>query len=296
MRFSLPIWAQVLLITTVFGAAYPLVRSLPGTPCEFLHYEERVREDGTIELCGSDDVIFLNLEELRFPVEVAMDVPETIAVGQPVEATLTFTKENGEPIQASDLAIVHEHLLHLFVIDESLDDYDHIHPEPFGAGWTFSFTPQKAGTYALYTEMVPLKTKRVIVTRQEVDVAGTADEPVADQGQVAEIGPFIFSLDIPDEGVRLNRANDIRIEIKRKDGGQVELEEVMGAYAHTAAFDFGGKGIAHMHPIDDGVYLGTDHPTFGFSFNTNIPGDYRIWTQVRYQGEDVFAPFDIAVR
>jgi hypothetical protein len=56
--------------------------------------------------------------------------------------TLRLTDQNGQPIVAEDLAVKHEHRLHVMVVDAGLEDYAHAHPtaKPDGA-FSFTFTP-----------------------------------------------------------------------------------------------------------------------------------------------------------
>ena len=93
----------------------------------------------------------------------------------------------------------------------------------------------------------------------------------------------------------------LKLDIAAADGGPIELEEVMGAKGHMVAFDFAGKGFAHMHPMDSiaeavaGFSPGDADDALEFLFNVPNPGEYRLFAQIQVNGEAVFGRFDLLV-
>ena len=111
----------------------------------------------------------------------------------------------------------------------------------------------------------------------------------------SEVCDYRFELDLnSSSSLPLNKVNSIVLRVAHRFGGQpVRLEKVMGTYAHMVAFDPAGKGFAHMHPIDEGSGIGTEEARFSFSVRTDLPGLYRVWAQLKAEGTELFAPFDV---
>lgn len=291
--------AQIAIITAAFGSVYPIVRSLPDAKCEFLHYDKVEGSDA--ELCLDDEgsAIFYDMERLKFPVELSVTDIQNAKAGETVTVGLHFQTDLGKPINFEDLAIVHTERLHMFVIDETLEDYHHVHPqEAEGAGnFTFSFEPRRAGTYTLYAESVAQRSRSVVIARSTIEIG---DSPSA-----AFVESSLMDADLP-EGVEFSfealggfavpgYPNDVVIRIQSPEGNPIQFEETMGSLCHLAAFDRDGRGFAHLHPLDEGVGVGTEETSFSFVFNTNEPGDYKFWAQFMLNGKDLFVPFKLTV-
>lgn len=292
---------SVLLLGIGFAAVYPLARFLPSTQCAFLHYEQAEPGSGD-DLCGSAETsVFLDLERLKFPVTAEITPSGAPAAGQPVNFSLNLATKAGKPIMGKDLAVVHTRRMHLFVIDGSLGDYHHLHPQQDieGGDFSFSFIPRHGGSYRVYAEMVPLASRSALITGLSLEVKGPPAKPQAASAQplVATQEGLRFELVLPDGGLKRGLDNDLSLHVSRADGSKapVPFEKLMGAYCHLAAFDAAGKGFAHLHPLDKGIGLDSSQPRFGFAFNTSTAGSYRVWAQLQLNGREVFVPFDLGV-
>ena len=71
----------------------------------------------------------------------------------------------------------------------------------------------------------------------------------------------------------------------------------MGALAHLVAFDEARSGFAHLHPnqTDLATVLDPVRPELTFKITIPQPGRYVIWSQVKLDGTEVFAPFWVDV-
>src|SRR5690606_6394315 len=65
---------------------------------------------------------------------------------------------------------------------------------------------------------------------------------------VVEQDGYVFALDPKRERVRARERTELALTIRSADGAQVELGEIMGAFAHLVAFDLERSGFAHLHP------------------------------------------------
>lgn len=288
---------QILAISAVFVGLYVGLRALPDVECEFLHFEgSQVTVDGA-EFCAVDNPIFLDLKKLSFPVTMSVTPDEPLSVGQKASFTVSVETIAGKPIMPQDLAIGHTQLLHLLIVDPSLSDYHHVHPEPIGltGQWRFELTPAKSGTYQIFAEMVPTRTKRQVVAVASFDVPGAEEQPFITSGLEKAMGDYSLSLEIQPSEPTVGVDNELTLKVKHPQGEPVTLELVMGSFAHLVAFDENLDGYAHLHP----KYTGKEkepEPSLAFVLNTAKPGHYRVWAQLKLDGEERFTPFDLMVQ
>ena len=297
----LPI-VSISLLTVFFLAAYFVLRALPDAQCGFLHYEEVIHPDGTIEFCATNHAGFLDLTRLKYPVEMVLALEGGSATqGSEQVVTLELLTSGGMPIAPHELAVTHTKKMHVMLIDPSLQDYHHVHPKADGLNgqYIFEFTPNRGGVYQIFTEIVPLRTRRQIIATGTIEVAGTPDAMVFERQTESVVDGLRFSLGNVPKEMRTGVDYRFDLNVAAADGGAVVLEEVMGAGGHMVAFDQARKGFAHMHPMDS-VPLGDaavgNEADLTFLFNVPNSGWYRVFAQVQVDGREVFGHFDIEVQ
>jgi hypothetical protein len=215
--------------------------------------------------------------------------------------TLELLTSGGMPIAPHELAVTHTKKMHVMLIDPSLQDYHHVHPKADGLNgqYTFEFTPNRSGSYQIFTEIVPLRTRRQIIATGTIEVAGTPDAMVFERQTESVVDGLRFSLGNVPKEMRTGVDYRFDLNVAAADGGAVVLEEVMGAGGHMVAFDQARKGFAHMHPMDS-VPLGDsavgNEADLTFLFNVPNSGWYRVFAQVQVDGREVFGHFDIEVQ
>jgi len=287
------------MLTLIFVAAYFVLRALPDAQCGFLHYEEVVNADGSVEFCATNHAGFLDLTRLKYPVEMNISLQNEAHVGVAQEVTLELLTSGGMPIAPHELALTHTKKMHLMVVDPSLQDYHHVHPQADGLNgqYTFEFTPNRAGTYQVFAEVVPLRTRRQIIATGIIEVDGIASTMKFERQTESIVDGLRFILvDMPTELMRTGVDYRFELEVTAADGSIVELQNIMGAKGHMVAFDAARKGFAHMHPISSVVSARSiESPELAFLFNVPNPGWYRVFAQVQVSGREVFGHFDLEV-
>jgi hypothetical protein len=288
-------WRQIILITVGAMVLYVAFRALPtGTN---LHSGDfNVQGKGMVELCDPANPQFVEVTTARSPVTLTLlcDQP-VVTSGREVYVTLTLATSTGKPVGPADLLVQHTRKLHLLVIDPTLQDYQHVHPEPgkTDGEWTFRFTPRLAGVYRVFADFVPVPTARSLYASTDLPVEGPTPAPVAHlQSWETKVGDYQFKL-TPDAPIRAGQVANLTFQLVRKDGAALVMEPVMGAYAHLVAFDQGQRGFAHLHPIEVGLTSPPAGANPSLHFKITIPksGVYVIWAQVKLAGAEVFAPF-----
>jgi hypothetical protein len=290
---------QCTLITAGFAGAYVGLRNIPVQNCEFLHYETTGTTVDGDEVCSANaPPLFMDLTRLRFPVNLELRFNGPLEPGRTAYGTLTLVTDGGEVLLPHELAVVHTEKVHLMLVDNSLEDYHHLHPEPMGPNgqWRFSFTPREGGDYRAIAEAVPLRTRRQVSADTWLEVGGAPLAPLLKTRKVsARHGDYRFTLDAPAGKLPRGRDNPLSLTVRHAGGGPVELQEIMGDYAHMVAFDKDRAGYAHLHPVQTGKEEDPTAPRMGFTFNSAKPGLYRLWAQVKLDGQEIAVPFDLSV-
>ena len=217
--------------------------------------------------------------------------------------TVMLRTANGKAIESQDLLVAHTRKLHLLIVDPTLEDYQHVHPEPGRAPgeWTFSYTPHRGGTYRVFADFTPAATGRGLYASADLEVADdrlwiispTRPGVPGTFPLLAENKQFRFLLDAVVTPLRAGQPADLKFSVARHDGGVVVMEPVMGAYAHLVAFDEARSGFAHLHPVEADLTKKPDaiRPELNFKITIPSAGRYVIWAQVNLDGSEVFAPF-----
>jgi hypothetical protein len=257
----------------------------------------------SIEFCDPANPQFIPVVAVKSPVVLSVATAETPVAGQPIKATVTLSTSSGKPVAPADLLVVHTRPLHLLIIDPSLNDYQHVHPEPADkpGQWVFDFTPSAGGTYRIFADFTPAATGRGLYAGADLEVGGAPEKMGGRNGNGPLAldpvrGDLRFSLTPAQQPVRANQPVDLKFAVRRENGADVTLEPLMDAFAHLVAFDETRSGFAHLHPMEDGAQVpDLKQPVLNFKFTIPSPGRYVIWAQVKVAGEEMAVPFEVAV-
>lgn len=289
------------LIALPFVGVYFVIRSLPVSPCDFLH-EETYNSEGVVDYCGLGDSGFVDLSLRKWPLTLDFRPPDHLNPGKPAEFKMDIRQFDGSPLSGDDVALSHTEKIHLLVVDESLTDYHHLHPEPdslFDGTWRFSLTPKNSGKYAVFLDFIPTRSPRRVLLSSSFNVEGDREAEVSTlETLLFSSGKQRFELQRMEPS---NGTEEIRLRFQATDeeGGSLVFRPVMGAFAHMVAFEPSLKGFAHLHPVENVLPTGAEDVHNGpltFSFTPPRAGFYRLWAQVRIGGEsETFVPFDLNV-
>ena len=285
---------QVALITAGAVALFVGFRLLP-TGTNLSHMDFRVSGGNSIEFCDPSNPQFLPVVNVRSPVTMALQPGAAPVTGAEVNLVVTLKTGSGKPIEPVDLLVSHTRLLHLLIVDPTLGDYQHVHPEPASVPgeWTVTFLPRQAGNYRVFADFTPAATGRGLYASADLVVAAGAVTPA---GAPPDDQRWNFSL-VPAAPLRAGAPADLKLTVTNAAGGNVPLQPVMGAFAHLVAFDGARSGFAHLHPMETDLLAPPDAVRPQLNFKVTIPeaGRYMIWAQVNLGGIEVFRPFAIEV-
>ena len=294
------LWRQVSVITITAIGLYLIIRLLP-TGTNLSHMDFRAGAS-SVEFCDPANPQFMPVVSVRSPVEMTFVTHSDVLAGREVRVVATLKTVTGKLIAPEDLLVVHTQKLHLLVVDPTLVDYQHLHPMPGkNAGeWAFAFTPRRAGVYRVFADFTPVATARGLYASADLKVdsvdgpgvMGNETVSIANNRTFESFG-YMFELRTSAEPVKAGQMIDLVFTVKRRDGETVALEPVMGAFAHLVAFDRARSGYAHLHPNEIDLTRALDLLQPRLTFKLTIPraGRYVIWSQVKLDGRELFAPF-----
>lgn len=312
-------WRGAVWITLAAVALYAGFRVLP-TGTNLHHMDFQVSGANALEMCDPSNPQFIPVVAARSPVRLDLRAADGVAaeVGRESAFVLTLTTSAGKAIGPVDLATVHTRKLHLLVIDPTLTDYQHLHPEPGekSGEWVFRHTPTRTGVYRVFADFTPVATGRGLYSfadytvgvgaaeagREGESVKVTQTEKFTRMGEEAETGPWRFKLTTQDGApVRAGVPSTLIFAGREVAGGVVPMAIVMDAYAHLVAFDPERSGFAHLHPRGEkpGDYAvaapDAREPKLWFDLTIPKAGDYVVWAQVNLEGGERFLPFVLNV-
>ncbi len=306
-RIAATQWRQAAWITLGAAALYLALRALPtGTNLHQLDF--RVTGAGALEMCDPANPQFVPVVAARSPV--AMTVAPQPGGGDN-HFLVRLATSSGKPIGPAELMEVHTRRLHLLIVDDTLGDYQHVHPEPTAnpGEWSFAFAPTRATVYRVFADFTPIVTGRSLYASADITAVATAllatrasparastefgGNTAPQPSWEIERDGLHFVLTPSVQPLRAGQAIDLTFTVSRSDGAPVVLEPVMGAFAHLVAFDSERSGFAHLHPNQANSLAPSDTTRPRLAFKLTLPkaGRYVIWAQVRPGGRETFVPF-----
>jgi len=288
-----------ILLGLPFILVFFLIRTLPVEPCEFLH-EETYNEEGELDYCGSDETGFVDLSVRRWPMNIDMKSIKPVVVNQLAQFEIKIEKADGSPLTSKDIALSHTKKIHLLAVDQSLNDYHHIHPvadDLYDGAWHFSLTPKFSGKYSVFLDFIPLKSPRRVLLSTSFETKGTKSIIVGREEKLEfSYDNIDFEL-LKDPVESTDEQKIITLRAIDKSGQDITFHPVKGAFAHMVAFDNDLNGFAHLHPITDTIPSSenqTHQGPLSFGFTAPNEGIYRLWAQVKTSStKEVFIPFDL---
>jgi hypothetical protein len=286
---------QIILITAGALALYLVVRLLP-TGTNLNHMDFRMEGKGGLEFCDPANPQFIPVVAVRSPVIVTLQPDREPARDQELTITLKLATASGKPVAPADLLVAHTRKLHLLMVDPTLNDYQHVHPEPGrrAGEWVFTLTPRRAGLYRVFADFTPAATQRGLYASADFTVPGTVATVVREPNTTAQVAGYRFELELPAQ-FSAGKVADLRfrIESQGREKLPVPLQPVMGAFAHLVAFDEARSGFAHLHPNETDLSKPPEalRPELNFKITIPSPGRYVIWAQVNLAGSELFVPF-----
>jgi len=175
-----------------------------------------------------------------------------IISGQECQISFRLTDENGKVLSADDLRETHTKKLHVMIVDDSLTDYHHIHPEYDEKTSCFvaNFTPQIQNGYSAWHDF-QLQTGASFVLKNQLPVARDYHIPPAIlHSNFASAAGFNMEI-IANPPLQSGQNSTLILSISDAYGNPAKFEEIMGASGHLVAFSKDKKDYIHCHPMEE---------------------------------------------
>lgn len=261
-----------------------------------MHPDVRAVAAGKCSKCGMD-LAPMNFDSDEYGLKLEHS-PTKIAPGANARLRLTiFNPRTAAPVK--QFAVMHEKLLHLFIISQDMASYQHIHPDLQADGsFVVDTVLPQPGHYRVYADFYPAGgTPQVLQTA--LATAGHKSDLLASQARLLPDATYTKVVDGTNIKLKVvdNFNNEVKIVAGRPvmlkyyltdaaTGGAVrDLMPYLGAWGHTLILSEDMAGYIHTHPQQQ-VYPGVRHapnPTLGWevAFHALLPhaGSYRIWSQ-----------------
>ena len=209
--------------------------------------------------------------------------------------------KDDQPITLSDLKEAHTKKVHLLIIDDSLTDYHHIHPEATKEPgvYQFEWAPKAKGNYKLWADLVPVDTNEQQYVAFDL-IKNDKAKAIVDKktSMQSTIDGYTFKLSFDKDKLTAGNAAMGKIMITdAKDEPVKTLEPIMAAYAHIVGFSEDLKSVIHVHPMGTEPAKDTDRggPELDFHLEPSSRGFVKLFAQVKLNGKELFVPFGLNI-
>jgi hypothetical protein len=225
-------------------------------------------------------------DRIEYPLEISHS-PELLLPGK--SATLTLRAL--DPLTnstARQFEIVHEKLVHLFVVSENLEFFAHIHPVLQSDGsFTQVICPPYGGMYRLLADFYPAGSVPQLAVGT-IFVSGESSKP--------HLAPALAPC------TSVNTKALLRLEPEQALAGletrlfltlepSTGMQLYLGAWAHMLAASEDLVDLLHLHP-----FLADGKGNMQFNIIFPRPGLYRVWTQIQRENTVNTLVFTIPVK
>ena len=211
--------------------------------------------------------------------------PRLLKPGTPAE--LHFSIHDPKTGKPATLQLIHEKLLHLFLVSQDLQYFAHEHPEqqPDGS-FVFRTVLPKSGEYRLLCDFYPENGTPQMVARS-MFVAGEAHKSALEPDVSEKSGENLrVKLRLDPEQPLAGKKTMMFFALDPFDG----LEQYLGAWGHMLAASSDLVDTVHQHPAWE-----DRNATVQFNVIFPRPGVHRVWVQFQRKGVVSTVAFNVPV-
>ncbi len=260
-----------------------------------MHEGIRSKETGHCKICEMP--LVLNKHDPNAPLH---DPPYTMELERNGDVLRFIPRKNGEIIR--DLRVVHEYRLHLIIVSDDLQFFDHQHPElqPDGS-FTYTYPFPRPGNYILFADVTPDE-DRSQVFRLPVTVGRAAPQEAKLTKPAAlarDFGDYHVTLLLQPRTLTAQRHAHFIFRLERDGKPVLDLEPYIGAMGHCVIISEDTHQYLHSHPQQLSTPPGPDFrdgPQVAFHATFPHSGRYKIWGQFKRGEEIIVADFVVAVK
>jgi hypothetical protein len=235
-------------------------------------------------------------ESMNTSTNATLRAPKTISVNQSVPLTIDIQDSRGKAIASFEA--FQEKLMHLIVVSNDLEVFQHLHPVYQGSGrFTVEANFPRSGPYTLFTDYQPTARNEQVSVLQ-VAVPGAAPDPEIisfDHAKTIGNTQAILELSQP----TLTTGQEVMVTFNLKDAttnqAVTDLQPYLGEAGHLVILRQSSSltraDYIHAHALQN-----TPEGQVSFVTQFSKPGHYKLWGQFDRGGEIIVADFWVKVQ
>lgn len=220
--------------------------------------------------------------------------------GQPISGTIIIRDiKSGDVFSNDSLIFNNKRKIHLLIIDPTLKDHHHIHPEPAATpfAFNFTFTPKFSNSYRIWADITPVTTgKQELISGWIGDKESSFIERRVSNKASMNGYNFVLSFDKNPKNGQTSIAN---VYITDYDNKPVQWSaEPYKQYSTAEIANIIGFYDDNVHAIKasqilDPQYLiiNSDGPDVKFKIEPKQSGFIKMFMQITLGGKEMFVPF-----
>ncbi len=227
---------------------------------------------------------------------LSLTTATTISPNQPIALTITVQDPQGKPIAQFDT--FQEKLMHLIVVSDDLQVFDHLHPDYKGAG-RFEVTANfpKPGNYILFSDYKPAGQPEVVSTLTTIVPGSQTESAPIDWKSTKTVGNTAIEVALSAPTITAGQEVTVTFNLKDATSQQPipDLQPYLGEQGHLVILKQSSPltkaDYIHAHAIK-----GTPAGQVQFMTTFPKPGNYKLWGQFSRNGTIVIGDFWVNVR
>ena len=238
------------------------------------------------------------MQSMKSPVTAIakLTTPSGIKPQTIVPLVINIRDNQGKPL--GQFTLFQEKLMHLIVVSNDLQYFDHLHPV-YKQNGRFEVTKSfpNGGRYTLLSHFKPTgQEEQVSVLNLKVDGTPAPTIPI-DMATSKSIGNIKASLELPKSGLKAGKEAMLVFKLQQSNGALVnDLRPYLGEKGHLVTIEQSSP-LAKINYIHAHPHMATNMSDGEIHFLTKFPkpGKYKIWGQFNRAGKIVIADFWVNV-
>jgi hypothetical protein len=231
----------------------------------------------------------------QITTKVKLTAPKSLSPNQPINLVIDIQDSTGKPVNKFD--IFQEKIMHLIVVRDDLQFFDHIHPE-YRENGRFEVTANfpESGNYTLFSDYKPAGNKEN-VSLMNITIPGTVPLPknLEKFTKTKTISDTKVNLNISEKNIKDGQSVTLSFDLKDNKNQPIQdLQPYLGEKGHLvivkSSSPLTSSDYIHAHAIKN-------TPDGKIEFHTKFPkpGTYKMWMQFNRNGQIKTADFWVNV-
>jgi hypothetical protein len=221
--------------------------------------------------------------------------PRIIVLGKPIPLKIDIVDRQGKAIAQFDT--FQEKLMHLIVVSDDLQVFNHVHPEYKGSGhFEVAATFSQPGSYTLFSDYKPAGQKEAVSVLKIQAPGNSLPSSAIDLSRTKTFGETKASLSFSQPTIKAGEEVALNFNLQQATNNQpiTDLKPYLGERGHLVILKqstpLTRTDYIHAHAMKD-----TPVGQIAFMTKFSQPGKYKLWGQFNRDGKIVIADFWINI-